>query len=105
MSRNISWGGILSDSCEDGAVIKLLTVGLNLAADTVVHRYVCLSVCLSVTVGLNLAADTVVHRYVCLSVCLSVTVGLNLAADTVVHRYVCLSVCLSVCDHGVEPRG
>ena len=54
------------------------------------------------TVGLNLAADTVVHRYVCLSVG---TVGLNLAADTVVHRYVCLSVCLSVCDHGVEHRG
>ena len=48
MSRNIRWGGILSDSCEEGAVIKLLTVGLNLAADTVVHRYVsvCLSVCL-----------------------------------------------------------
>ena len=48
MSRSISWGGILPDSFEEGAVIKLLTVGLNLATDTVVHRYVCLSVCLSV---------------------------------------------------------
>ena len=78
MSRSISWGGILSDSCEDGAVIKLLTVGLNLAADTVVHRYVSvsLSVCLSVCLFGRGVESGSWYRYesVCLSVCLSALV-------------------------------
>ncbi len=40
MTRNVSWGGLLAEPGEEGAVFRLLSVGLNLAADTVVQRYV-----------------------------------------------------------------
>ena len=40
MPRTVSWEDVMLDQTEDSVVVRLLSAGLNLAADGVVHRYV-----------------------------------------------------------------
>ncbi len=40
MPRTVSWGNVMFDQSEDSVVVRLLSAGLDLATDTVVHRSV-----------------------------------------------------------------
>ena len=47
MPRTVSWEDVMLDQTEDSVVVRLLSAGLNLAADSVVHRYVVINTSLT----------------------------------------------------------